>query len=271
MLSKGALDLDTTLSDIMTEKQRIVTTRETLEKEQDKTAALNNELGNRSKKIREEEHQIIQQARDRIVRATAELHKQIRQASSELHQQRTREQANLAKKSLAEIQRHLDSKDWAPKAAKMEQDQTLSVGDSVYLRDINLSGTLLSISEEKQTIEVQAGRLKLNVGINNVEKIVDRAVARQVIPAKTILPKPALISNELNLLGKRASEIELLLNGYLSDATLANLDRVFIIHGIGTGTVRQIVRDFLNDHQMVKTFRTGKQGEGGDGVTVVNL
>ncbi len=63
----------------------------------------------------------------------------------------------------------------------------------------------------------------------------------------------------------------MLLDGYLSNATLANLDKVFIIHGIGTGTVRQIVRDFLTDHQLVKSFRAGRQEEGGDGVTVVNL
>lgn len=271
MLSKGALDLDATLSDIMTEKQRITMTRETLEKELDKTAALNNELENRTKQIRTEEQQIIQEARDRIVRATAELNKQIRQVSSELRKKKTREQANLAKKSLAEIQQHLDSKDWTPRAAAMEQNQALSVGDTVHLRDMKLAGTVLSLSKEKQTITVQAGQIKLNVSIDSVEKITSGAAARQTIPAKTILPMPAVISNELNLLGKRASEIEILLDGYLSDATLANLDRVFIIHGIGTGTVRQIVRDFLDGHQLVKSFRAGKQGEGGDGVTTVNL
>lgn len=271
MLSKGTLDLDATLSDIMTEKQRIKTTREILEKERDKTEALNNELENRTKQIRAEEQQIIQEARDRIVRTTAELHKQIRQVSSELRKKRTKEQANLAKKSLADIQQHLDSKDWAPRAAEMEQNQTLSVGDSVYLRDINLEGTVLSFSEGKQTVEVQAGQVKVNISMNSVEKIVNGAAARQVTPATTILPKPAVISNELNLRGKRASEIEVLLDGYLSNATLANLDKVFIIHGIGTGTVRQIVRDFLTDHQLVESFRAGKQEEGGDGVTVVNL
>ncbi|UCG55461.1 MAG: Smr/MutS family protein, partial [Dehalococcoidia bacterium] len=52
---------------------------------------------------------------------------------------------------------------------------------------------------------------------------------------------------------------------------LANLNEVHIIHGLGTGTVRQIVRDLLADHSLVRTFRTGKKEEGGDGVTVASL
>ncbi len=271
MLSKGTLDLDATLSDIMVEKQRTKTIRETLEKEKDKTETLNNELENKIRQIKTEEQQIIQETRDGVVRDIAELHKQIRQVSSELRKKRTKEQANLAKKNLADIQQHLDGKDWAPRAAEIEQNQTISVGDTVYLRDINLKGTVLSLSEGKQTVEVQAGQIKLNISMNNVEKIADEATIRQITPAATILPKPAVISNELNLRGKRAGEIEVLLDEYLSNTILANLDKVFIIHGIATGTVRQIVRDFLTDHQLVKSFRAGKQEEGGDGVTVVNL
>ena len=63
----------------------------------------------------------------------------------------------------------------------------------------------------------------------------------------------------------------MLLNGYLNEATLANLSVVQIIHGIGTGTIRQIVRDFLTGHPLVKSFRVGNKEEGGDGVTVASL
>ena len=58
---------------------------------------------------------------------------------------------------------------------------------------------------------------------------------------------------------------------YLNDAALSNLNEVLIIHGIATGTVRQITRDFLASHPLVKSFRAGGQGEGGDGATVVSL
>ena len=76
---------------------------------------------------------------------------------------------------------------------------------------------------------------------------------------------------ELNLRGKRAEEVEWVLEGYLSDASMATLKHVRIIHGYGTGTVRSITRDFLSSSPLVKSFRPGEQSEGGDGVTVVSL
>jgi DNA mismatch repair protein MutS2 len=76
---------------------------------------------------------------------------------------------------------------------------------------------------------------------------------------------------ELDLRGKRADEVELVLEDYLNEASLCGLSQVCIIHGIGTGTVRQIVRDILASHPLVTSFRPGEQGEGGDGVTIANM
>ena len=76
---------------------------------------------------------------------------------------------------------------------------------------------------------------------------------------------------ELDLRGKRADEVEVELDAYLNDASLANLPEVRIIHGIGTGVVRQIVRQYLASHPLVNSFRSGKREEGGDGVTIVKL
>ena len=76
---------------------------------------------------------------------------------------------------------------------------------------------------------------------------------------------------ELHLRGKRAEEVEWLLNGYIDDASLAGLHEVRIVHGSGTGTLRSIVRELLPHHPLVKSFRPGGRGEGGNGVTVVQL
>ena len=79
------------------------------------------------------------------------------------------------------------------------------------------------------------------------------------------------VSLELDLRGKRADEVEWALDTYLNDAAQANIGEARIIHGIGTGTVRNIVRDFLASHPLVKSFRSGERGEGGDGATIVRL
>ena len=79
------------------------------------------------------------------------------------------------------------------------------------------------------------------------------------------------VGPELDLRGKRADEVEWAVDSYLNSAWLATLSEARIIHGFGTGTVRSIVREFLSTHSLVRSFRAGGKGEGGDGVTVVQL
>ncbi len=271
MLSKGALDLDATLADIMAEKQRIKAVRELLEKENKETKAKKAELESRLMQLRTEEQRIIQEARDKVVHEAGELHRQIRQVNSELRNKRSRETLDMARKSLSDMQTQLDSEQWTSKIPEAEVTDRISKGDTVYLRESQLKGTVLSVSEKTQEVEVQAGQIKLKVAMNRVDKAPSGTVVRSGTADKITTPVPGEISAELDLRGKRADEVEFVLDGYLNDATLSNLNEVLIIHGFGTGTVRQIARDFLASHPLVKSFRAGIQGEGGDGTTVVSL
>jgi len=90
------------------------------------------------------------------------------------------------------------------------------------------------------------------------------------MPASGALPR-RVAAMELDLRGKRADEVEYILETYLNDASMANLPQVRIIHGVATGTVRQIVRAFLTKHPLVQSFSSGKKEEGGEGVTMVKL
>ena len=76
---------------------------------------------------------------------------------------------------------------------------------------------------------------------------------------------------ELDLRGKRADEIEPALDTYFNAATFADVPSVRIIHGFGTGTVRNIVREYVSASRLVRSFRPGRLNEGGDGVTIVEL
>jgi DNA mismatch repair protein MutS2 len=105
--------------------------------------------------------------------------------------------------------------------------------------------------------------------MEGVEKIVPSGETRRFVPV--IKPQPKQVASELLLLGKRADEVEPLLNAYLDDAVVAGLGQVRIVHGSGTGTLRSIVRELLMTHPLVKSFRPGERGEGGNGVTVVKL
>ena len=269
LLSKGTLELESLLSDLMVEKQKTEAVRAGLENERKEVDRQNAELKERLQRLREEEQQAVQEARDRVVAEAAELHRQLRQASSELRREMTRERLEQARKALTGVREQLGSEVWRTNSGEAESEKSIAAGDRVYLKDIGLQASVLSVDENAREVEVQAGQLKLRVGLENVEKTAEAKPGRPKIgtmPAAT-----RVISTELDLRGKRADEVEVALDIYLNDATLANLSEVRIIHGVGTGTVRQIARDFLAAHPLVKSFRTGKQDEGGDGATVVSL
>jgi DNA mismatch repair protein MutS2 len=269
ILSRGALELESLLRDLMVEKQKMEETHTVLEKEKNEVEQQNAEVKSRLERLREEERQTMQEARDSVVREAADLHRQIRQASSELRKEMTKERLERAKKALTGVQEQLSSEVWTPKTGELEPAQRITAGDIVYLKDIGLQATVLSVAEDTQEVEVQAGQLKLRLGLESVEKITEPKPARTRGTKIQLATK--VISTEIDLRGKRAEEVEVALDIYLNDAALANLSEVRVIHGIGTGTVRQIVRDFLAAHTLVKSFRTGKQDEGGDGATMVSL
>ncbi len=79
------------------------------------------------------------------------------------------------------------------------------------------------------------------------------------------------MASSLDLRGARVDEALEALSRYLDDAALAGLEQVLVIHGLGTGALRDAVRAQLGSHPLVKSFRAGERGEGGDGATIVKL
>jgi len=278
MLSEGTQKLETLLADLMSEKQRIESLRSDLGKKNTEVERRNSELENERQQLKTEERKIIQEARDRVVYEAADLQREIRQAAAELRREKSKERIEQAKKALATVQEQLKHEAWQPTTGVVDEgiaeDGIINAGDTVWLKEANLQAKVLSIFEDTQQVEVQAGQTRLRLNLSSVEKIMpsDSTVgARQEFALARKMVSERRVSLELDLRGKRADEVEWILDGYLDDASLANLSEVRIVHGIGTGTLRMLVRDFLASHSLVKSFRPGGKGEGGDGATVVKL
>jgi DNA mismatch repair protein MutS2 len=204
------------------------------------------------------------------VREAAELHKEIRQAAAELRKEKTSVKLEQAKQSLVRVREQLDTEVWQPRVGETPEEDTgvIKIGDTVLIKEAGLTATVLAISEESQEVEVQAGKTKIRLGLNSVVKTTLSTV-KAAAPVK--IPPSRRVPMELDLRGKRADEVEPALDSYLNDAAQSNLIQARIIHGIATGTVRSIVREFLKTHPLAKSFRPGERDEGGDGVTVVRL
>lgn len=270
MVSEGTQELETLLANLMAEKQKAEAIGREAAVERDELVRRNAELDRELKHLKTEERKAIQEARDRIVAEAAELHKEIRRAAAELRKEKSAAIMEQARHALAGVRQQLDSEVWQIKAEDVEKTEAepIEIGDTVWVKEAGLTATVLSISEVSQEVEVQAGRTRMRLGLDGVAK----TSASEDTTAPPPIPRAVrTVPLALDLRGKRADEVEVALDGYLNDAVQSNISEARIIHGIGTGTVRNIVRDFLASHPLVKSFRSGGHDEGGDGATIVSL
>jgi DNA mismatch repair protein MutS2 len=277
MLSQSAQEIETLLTHLVTEQKSVESLRHSLEKELNEAEQNDADLKNRLRQLEEDRRKIIKETREQIVREAAELQMKIRQVAVELRKEKSRERIEQAKKALAEAQEQLNTGVWqARRAVEIDEIEAeagpITTGDTVWLKEAGVPATVLSVFEERGLVEVQAGKVKMTLRLDSVEKRVPvpGAVKTGGPLIRREMRKPR-VSFELDLRGKRAEEVEPTLDDYLNEASLCGLSQVRIIHGIGTGTVRQIVREIVASHPLVTSFRPGEQGEGGDGVTIVSM
>lgn len=145
---------------------------------------------------------------------------------------------------------------------------TIGVGDTVWIRGLSTTGQVTAL--EGNTVDVQVGNFGVRVQRSDLERRAGRKVAEAPQPAVETGAHPAP-SVELDLRGQRVEECIPRLDKYLDDAFLAGMPFVRIVHGKGTGALRQAVRQQLRGHPLVKSHRSGERGEGGSGVTVAYL
>ena len=279
MLSKGTREMETLLAHLAEERDKTQQLRLELEKSKQDTEKLKSEWEKLVKDLKSKEKAVIQETRDRVVTEAAELQREIRQAAADLRKVKSKDAVERTRKTLASVQEKIRAVEWQPPAGtdkenevEAEPDNTIMTGDTVFLKEANLEATVLKVDTVNGEIEVQAGQTRIKLGLEGVDKVVPSEKSGSVNYIPLIKPPPTkIVPPELMMLGKRAEEVEPMLNKYLDDASLSALTQVRIVHGSGTGVLRQIVRDILYTHPLVKSFRPGEKGEGGNGVTIVRL
>ena len=147
----------------------------------------------------------------------------------------------------------------------------LHAGDAVFVRAMNARGEVLSVNLKKKEAEVLVGSMRLTVkakelfAVSAPRKLQERVqVVRKVEPV-------AAVQTEINLLGMTVAEAVQEVDAFIDRAVLAGLEEVKIIHGMGTGKLKEGIRNHLRTMKNVAEFRSGVYGEGAAGVTVVKL
>lgn len=161
-----------------------------------------------------------------------------------------------------------------PVYAQPDEPFVLKKGDAVTVTTLDIDGELLNDPGENDAI-VLIGSMKMSIPVKDLRParhFVEKKKQEQLSAASQIsAAKSMTIHPELKLIGMRAEPALTNLDKYIDDAYLAGLDSVRIIHGKGTGALKQAVWQYLSNHHAVASFRLGEQSEGGAGATVVKL
>lgn len=152
--------------------------------------------------------------------------------------------------------------------------ETIKIGDKVMLKELNQEVTILSLPDKSDNIFVQMGLIKTKITKNKLAVLNTKLISKPVMrfqPKEPFRLEKKSMSNTLDLRGYRVEEALDSLEAFLDKACLLNLSTVYIIHGHGTGALKNAVQDFLSISPYVSKFRYGNDSEGGDGVSVAEL
>ena len=215
---------------------------------------------------RREAKEIISKAKDEadeIVKAMRELEKMgiAEGGRNRLEAERRKLKESLEEKEAAMVK---------VRENNGEPLKKVTLGMEAFLPSLNQRVIVISMPDNKGEVQVEAGIMKINVKLKDLRKV-------EVTPAKKEKKKRELklnlksVESRIDLRGMDAEEACYRTDKYLDEAYMANLGEVTVVHGKGTGVLRKAINDMLKRHPHVKSYRLGVYGEGGDGVTIVEL
>lgn len=270
------------ISDLNNSKQEIEREQQEISRYKEEIKSLKEQLEKKSEHLDDRKDVILREANEKAMEILQEAKsfadETIREINSlkksngnmkalEGKRQAIRGQMSDKEKALALKNKKSPSKTYSPKDFKR--------GTLVKVLSLNLNGTVSSEPNAKGDLYVQCGILRSQVNINDLEIIDEPVVTSEKLvktnKGKIKMGKSLSVSTEVNLIGMTTDEAVAILDKYLDDAYLAHLATVRVVHGRGTGALKNAVHAHLKRQKYVKSYRLGTFGEGDTGVTIVEF
>ncbi|MFJ7974676.1 endonuclease MutS2 [Peribacillus sp. JNUCC 23] len=238
------------------------------------TEKLHNELQKETLEYHQEKDSLMEKAAEKAADLIEQAKKEAEAIIADLRKMRLEKSVDIKEHELIEARKRLEeatpvikktSKPLVKKAPR-----TIQPGDEVKVISFGQKGHAIEKVSNTEW-QVQIGIMKMKVDEADIQLIGAPKPEKMAKPLSTVRGKDYHVSLELDLRGERYENALSRVEKYIDDALLAGYPRVSIIHGKGTGALRQGVQEYLKNHRSVKRSRFGEAGEGGTGVTVVEF
>lgn len=280
-VSSDSQNFEDVLSDLEASRIKLEKEQQAITENRKEISRLKKELREKTEKLEQSREKILQNANQEAGRILSEakdvadstIRKYTKWAKSDRHiQEMEKERAELRSR----MNKHQNQSGSKPQKRKKKtiKASDLMIGSNVHILTLNADGTVSTLPNEKGDLFVQAGLLRTQVNIKDLELLPDakpKQEKRQSGSGRIRIDKASSVRQEVNLIGMTVDEAMPVLNKYLDDAYLAHMSQVTVIHGRGTGALRKAVHQQLARLKYVKSYRLGEFGEGDMGVTVVSF
>lgn len=269
-LEQSRVTIEKEQQEIAEYKERIRTLQEQLQKKNEKIDQAKDKI---LRDANEKARAILQEAKDVADETIRDFNKAGASADIkelEKKRQKVRDKINEKNGKLA-----LGNTQKKPADQKTVDPKKLKKGDSVKIISMNLKGIVNTLPDARGNLFVQCGIMRMQTNVNNLVPVKEETITAPALQrtntGKLKMSKSFSVSSEINLLGCTVDEAIAKLDKYLDDAYLAHLPSVRVVHGKGTGALRNAVQSHLKRLKYVKEYRLGEYGEGDAGVTIVTF
>jgi DNA mismatch repair protein MutS2 len=274
LVDSKAIEMEGLLARLTGELKRAEEDAATARRERAEAEEARKELSERLEELKRDRkatlRKAVEEARGLVDNTRREMEKALEEA------RRTGASAEVSKQLRRKVEEKRESfkkkaGQLAPRRRAGLAIESLEEGQRVYLESMNRHGVITRIDARRRKVTVDADGLSIEVAAEAIQQPDPEAPAPAAPVGRTVFARPAALSPEINLRGMRVDEALRALETYLNEACLAGLSSVRIIHGFGTGAVRDAVHAKLKTHPLIATFDYAEPFEGGRGATVAVL
>lgn len=275
-LKEDKVSIEELLKNIYDNKLKVEKQVEETEKNLRQVEALRKSLEKKQDDVLEKRAKMLEdaklEARDILLSAKEEATEIIHELSASVDLK----QANNLRNKLNDKIRNINSVHYSGQDNSFESINKNDIKDglNVYISSLGTNGIILGNAVNKSNeVQVQVGSMKMNVKLSDLRKLSSNVSTSKSTGKVTTekSSKTKVISPEINVIGQNVDEAIYVIDKYLDNCASANISPVRIVHGKGTGKLREGIHSFLKKHPHVKSFRIGTFGEGEMGVTVVEI
>lgn len=268
------------LEELQITQQQLSESAKSAQSTEQEVKILESELKSQLNDVKKEKKKGLNIYKKKYETAIEEARSEIKEILKEIREEKSEKIARRSFSRLSDIENKMrssfyeDERELSDKYKSIDWD-VIKIGDNVLIKDLNQKAQIITLPDKNKNVKIQLGLIQTAVKMDKLaiydKSLVKDSGRKMNLSKKSFSIDRGDLSQTLDLRGYRCEEALDAVEAYLDKASLMNLSPVYIIHGHGTGALKQVIRDYIASSPYVAKFRPGETAEGGDGVSVIDI